>query len=145
MDGNMSISKESKLDLEQMHDVVYQKAIYEASDVSAMPKLKGIAILLAPVFLKKVMVDNGKTNGYVYFFKRKTEKTKNWMIDYVGLQPENVSEFKTLGVETKKGLAVRNESEIDLTIEKTIEIFELKNRKRVVLTGNSWGGWGGLF
>ncbi len=97
------------------------------------------------VFLKKVMVDNGKTNGYVYFFKRKTEKTKNWMIDYVGLQPEDVSEFKTLGVETKKGLAVRNESEIDLTIEKTIEIFELKNRKRVVLTGNSWGGWGGLF
>ncbi|MFT4601393.1 MAG: hypothetical protein ACI857_001573, partial [Arenicella sp.] len=97
------------------------------------------------VFVKKVMVNNGKKKGYVYFFKRKTEKTKNWMIDYVGIQPEDDAEFKTLALETKKGLAVRNDTEIDLTIEKTIEIFEMENRKRVVLTGSSWGGWGGLF
>jgi hypothetical protein len=54
MDGNMNVVNETKLDLEQMHDVVYQKAIYEKSAITSMPKLKGIALILAPVFLKKV-------------------------------------------------------------------------------------------
>ena len=54
MDANLNVTNESKLDFDQMHDVVYQKAIYEASDVAAMPKLKGVAIILAPVYLKKV-------------------------------------------------------------------------------------------
>jgi hypothetical protein len=54
MDGNMNVVNETKLDLEQMHDVVYQKAIYEKSAITSMPKLKGIALVLAPVFLKKV-------------------------------------------------------------------------------------------
>lgn len=54
MDGSMAFTNESKLDFDEMHDVVYQKAIYESSDVTAMPKLKGVAIILAPVFLKKV-------------------------------------------------------------------------------------------
>jgi hypothetical protein len=87
-------------------------------------------------------VNNGKETGYIYFFKRKTEKTKNWMIDYVGLQPTNSKEFKTKHMTSKKGLSVRNEEQIELTIEKTIEIFELANRQRVELGGSSYnGGW----
>jgi uncharacterized protein YbaP (TraB family) len=97
------------------------------------------------VFLKKLEVDNGKEQGYVYFFKRKTEDLKNWMIDYVGLQPLNQNKFETDYLDFKKGLSVKNEEEIELTIEKTMEIFELKNRKRVVVTSYDWGGWGGLF
>jgi hypothetical protein len=54
MDKNMTVTNESKLDLEQMHDVVFQKVIYEKSDIASMPKLKGVALVLAPVFLKKV-------------------------------------------------------------------------------------------
>ena len=50
----MTVTNESKLDSEQMHDVVFQKAIYEKSDIASMPKLKGVALVLAPVFLKKV-------------------------------------------------------------------------------------------
>lgn len=97
-------------------------------------------------FLKKIKVDNGKETGYVYFFKRKTEKTKNWMIDYVGLQPIDETQFNTVGADKKLGLSVRNDDEIELTIEKTLEIFEMKHRKRVVISGNEWGGlWGGLF
>lgn len=98
------------------------------------------------VFLKKVEVNNGKETGYVYFYKRKTEDTKNWMIDYIGLQSSDEKEFKTYGLDKKKSLAVKNDQEMELTIEKTIEIFELKLRKRVVATsGGGWGDWGGLF
>ncbi|MBD3635902.1 MAG: TraB/GumN family protein [Crocinitomicaceae bacterium] len=96
-------------------------------------------------FIKKVEVDNGKDKGYVYFFKRKTEDTRNWMVDYVGLQPSDESEFNTYGLETKKGLAIRNEEEMEQTINKTLEIFEYMNRKRVVVTEFNWGSWGGLF
>jgi hypothetical protein len=96
-------------------------------------------------FVKKVLIDNGSDKGYIYFFKRKTEKDKNYMIDYIGLQPIDEKEFKTLDLETKKGLSIRNDEEMELTIDKTIEIFELDNRKRVVLTSYSMGGWGGLF
>ncbi|MEO9533332.1 MAG: TraB/GumN family protein [Crocinitomicaceae bacterium] len=96
-------------------------------------------------FVKKVLIDNGSDLGYIYFFKRKTKKNKNYMIDYVGLQPVDEKEFKTLDLETKKGLSVRNDEEMELTIDKTIEIFEMSNRKRVVLTSFNWGGWGGLF
>jgi len=97
------------------------------------------------VFLERILVDNGQDSGYVYFFKRKTEKKINWMIDYVGLQPSDEDSFETRGIKTKKGLAVKNDEEIELTIEKTLEIFELANRKRVVVTGYNFGGWGGLF
>jgi len=97
------------------------------------------------VFLKKIEVNDGDKTGYIYFYKRKTENTKNWMIDYVGLQPTDETEFTTKKVKTKKGLSVKNEDQIELTIEKTIEVFELKRRKRVVVTGYSWGDWGGLY
>ena len=97
------------------------------------------------VFLKKVKIESGSEDGYIYFFKRKTKKNKNYMIDYVGLQPTDEAVFATKDLQTKKGLSVRNEEEIDLTIDKTVEIFEMANRKRVVLTSYSWGGWGGLF
>lgn len=97
------------------------------------------------VFLKKVKVDNGKDEGYAYFFKRKQENVKYWVIDYVGLQPLAENKLETKWQDYKKGLSVRNQEEIDLTIEKTIEIFEMKPRKRVVVTGYDWGNWGGLF
>ncbi|UKN02448.1 TraB/GumN family protein [Paracrocinitomix mangrovi] len=96
------------------------------------------------VFVRKEYVDNGKDQGYVYFFKRKTEDTKNWMIDYVGLMPAEENEMDT-HVDTKKGLSVKNDEEIELTIEKTLEIYEYEHRKRVVVTGYDWGSWGGLF
>ena len=96
-------------------------------------------------FVKKVLVDNGNQTGHVYFFKRKTEKTKNWMIDYIGLWPEDENDLNTSSPTIKKGLAIRNDDELELTLEKTLEIFELANRKRVVLTSYDYGGWSGLF
>ena len=96
-------------------------------------------------FIKKIKVNNGKDEGFIYFFKRKQENTKNWVIDYIGLQPLDDSEFDTYWNDYKKGLAVRNDDEIDMTIEKTVEIFEMKPRKRVIVTGYDWGSWGGLF
>ena len=97
------------------------------------------------VFLKKIKVDNGKDEGYVYFFKRKQEKVKYWVIDYIGLQPLDEGKHETYSQDYKKGLSVRNEEEIEMTIDKTIEIFQMKPRKRVVVTGYDWGNWGGLY
>ena len=94
------------------------------------------------VFIKRVKVSDGKKNGYIYFFKSKKENTRNWMVDYTGLQPLNENEFATKKQDYKKGLSVKSEEEIEKTIEKTIEIFEMSNRKRVVLTSYNWGGWG---
>lgn len=96
-------------------------------------------------FIRKELVDNGKETGYIYFFKRKTENTKNWMIDYVGLMPSDLAQIETEKIETKKGLSVQNDDEIEMTIEKTKEVFEMEYRKRVVLTSYNFGGWGGLF
>lgn len=96
-------------------------------------------------FLKRVYVDNGKEQGFIYFFKRKTKNQKNWTIDYVGLQPEDESLLLGYYTDYKKGLAVKNEEEIEQTIDKAIEIFELKNRKRVVVGTFDFGFWGGLF
>ena len=67
------------------------------------------------------------------------------MIDYIGLQPLNEEEINAYYTDYKKGLAVKNDDEIQETIDKTIEIFELKNRKRVVVGGFDFDFWGGLF
>lgn len=84
-------------------------------------------------FVKTVAIDNGKDQGTIYFFKRKQENKKNWMIDYVGLLPSDTADFDAYGHQTKKGLSIKNDEEMEETIKRTIEIFELQNRKRVDL------------
>ena len=97
-------------------------------------------------FVRKVAVSNGKEEGYIYFFKRKAENKKNWMIDYVGLMPTDENEFKTTLIDTKKDLSFKTDKEMEETIERTIEIFELEHRKRVQLDSYDFGGlFGGLF
>lgn len=54
MNSGMVVENEVKLDLDEMHEIVYQKAIYDEGEVASNPKLKGIAMVFAPVFLKKV-------------------------------------------------------------------------------------------
>ena len=97
-------------------------------------------------FIKSISVDNGKEVGTIYFFKRKTEDKKNWMIDYVGLMPADSNEFETRGMTTKKGLSIKNDEETELTIERAIKIFELEYRKRVKLDSYDYGSlFDGLF
>lgn len=98
------------------------------------------------VFIKSVTVDDGKEIGTIYFFKRKTEDKKNWMIDYVGLMPEDSTTFETRGMTTKKGLSVKNDEEMEKTIEHAIKVFELAHRKRVRLDSYNYGSlFDGLF
>lgn len=97
------------------------------------------------VFLRTETVDTGKEIGTVYFFKRKEENKKNWMIDYVGLMPTDEEEFETYGKSTKKGLSVKNDEEMEETIDRTIEIFELSNRKRIEFDSNDYSWLDGLF
>lgn len=97
-------------------------------------------------FVKTVTIDNGKEQGTIYFFKRKEENKKNWMIDYVGLMPSDETDFSSYKHQTKKGLSFKTEDQMDETIEHTIEIFELKHRKRVDLDSYDYGGLSdGLF
>lgn len=95
------------------------------------------------VFIKKVFVNDGRSSGNVYFFKRKTESTKNWMIDYVGIQPTNEDEFMSYSQLTKKGLSVKNDKEMEKTFNKTLDKFTYRHRSRVVF--NNYGDWSNLF
>lgn len=85
------------------------------------------------VFLRKEYVKNGTDEGYIYFFKRKEENKKNWMIDYVGVLPEEVSDtinqFAGYSIQ-KKGLAFKNDEEMEETIKQTLEDFSLIGRAR---------------
>lgn len=97
-------------------------------------------------FVKTVTIDNGKEQGTIYFFKRKQENKKNWMIDYVGLMSTDESDLNSEDHQTKKGLSIKNDEEMEETIKRTIEIFELTHRKRVVLDSYDYGGlFDGLF
>ena len=98
------------------------------------------------VFLEKIFVNNGKDTGYVYFFKRKSENLKNWMVDYVGVLPVDSSEYTSYNLLTKKGLSVKTDEATQETIEKTMETFILRNRKRVSkASSNGWFGYDNMF
>ncbi len=90
-------------------------------------------------FIKTVKVNSGKEQGTIYFFKRKSENKRNWMVDYVGLLPTDKSNFNSDGHSMKKGLSIKNDTELEETIQHTIEIFELTDRKRVVLDTYDYG------
>ena len=97
------------------------------------------------LFIEKRLIDNGVDKGYVYFFRRKQEDDLNWMVDYVGLQPYDEKKVESDDQMSKTGLAYRNEIEMHKTIDKTLDIFEYANRKRVVVTtGYDWD-WGSMF
>lgn len=97
-------------------------------------------------FLSKQYVNNGVDTGYVYFFKRKNDKNQYWELDYCGVQPKDEKKFETYYQSTKRGLAYKNEKELQETIDKTMEIFQYEYRKRVELsTGYDWGALDGLF
>jgi hypothetical protein len=85
------------------------------------------------VFIRKEFVKNGNDEGYIYFFKRKEENKKNWMIDYIGIVPteftDSTYQFSNSTI-LKKGLAFTNEEELEKTIEQTLELFTLMGRKR---------------
>ena len=90
-------------------------------------------------FLEKQYINNGVDTGYVYFFKRKREDEQYWTIDYVGIQPVDEGKFSTVDQSSKKGLAFKNEDEIQETIDKTMDIFLYEHRLRVVIsTGYEW-------
>ncbi|MGB1104822.1 MAG: TraB/GumN family protein [Crocinitomicaceae bacterium] len=97
-------------------------------------------------FIKSVTIDDGKEIGTIYFFKRKAENKKNWMIDYVGLMPEDSTLLETRGMTTKKGLSIKNDEEMEETIEHAIKVFELAHRQRVRLDSYNYGSlFDGLF
>lgn len=99
------------------------------------------------VFIRKEFVKNGSEEGYIYFFKRKEEHKKNWMIDYIGMVPtefsDSIYQFNS-SVILKKGLAFMNEEELEKTIEQTLEMFGLMGRKRTGV-GNEEDAYYGLF
>ncbi len=97
------------------------------------------------VFLRTETVNTGKEIGTIYFFKRKEENKKNWMIDYVGLMPADKNELETSGKSTKKGFSVKNDEEIEETIKRTLEIFELSNRKRIESELDEYSSFDSLF
>lgn len=96
-------------------------------------------------FVEKRYINNGEEHGYVYFFKRKREDDRNWMIDYAGIQPSDGSLYTDYQT-TKWGLAYRNEDQMTETIDKAMDVFKYMPRKRVIInTGMDWNMWSSFF
>jgi hypothetical protein len=92
------------------------------------------------VFLKKVYVDAGRKDGYIYFFKSKAENEEKWKLDYVGFQPEDTTKIEYDYTIYKRGLAIAKGENIDELIEKEIKAARIKYRKRASekAPANSW-------
>lgn len=88
------------------------------------------------VFLEKQTVSYGRVTGDIYFFKRKTEKMKNWMIDYVGVLPSENGNYTLPEVKYQKGIPVKTTQEEQKTMKKIHEQISLSNRKRVSFEDN---------
>lgn len=82
------------------------------------------------VFLEKRKVNRKEKDTYVYFFKRKQEKSKNWKLDYVSFQPADTIEYLAKNFTTKKSISYKS-SELNKELDEVMEGLALKGRKRI--------------
>lgn len=82
------------------------------------------------VFVKKELLTINGVAGYVYFFKSKKEKDEKWSLDYIGLQPVNVSELKVSFDNKRNGVTISKGKKLDDLMAEHIKSLVILNRKR---------------
>ncbi len=75
-------------------------------------------------------VETKKGNGYVYFYKSKTSRDKEWGLDYIGLQPKNNEDVSLDDTFMKKGIELPKDKPIEEVIEEVIKEIELTGHPR---------------
>ena len=90
------------------------------------------------VFIGKEFVKTRRQQGWVYFYKSKKEKDDKWTMAYIGIQPENLTEFSTDMRQTKTRITIPRGAKIEDLIREEIKSIELKDRPRA--TEDKYGG-----
>ena len=101
-------------------DFISKSLLYSAGNGSSKDSV---------VFLEKRKVKVQGKEGYVYFYKRKSQNSKRWRLDYVGLQPEDTSKFNMESTVSEKGVKFKDK-EVKEAIDKEVEALALLGRKR---------------
>jgi len=91
------------------------------------------------VFLQREFVQTRRDKGWVYFYKTKREKADLWTLAYIGIQPEDESEFKTSLTQTKTRISIPRGVDMDELIKDQIKSIELGDRPRA--SENNYDGY----
>jgi hypothetical protein len=82
------------------------------------------------IFLRTEEIIVKNDTGLVYFYKSKGEKDDDWKLDYLGLQPTNLSLINTEFDHRKKGVKIEKHKTIDEIIDNEIKAIQLEGHKR---------------
>ena len=88
---------------------------------------------------KKEIIFHSDT-AYVYFYKSKTEKSDDWSIDYIGLQPLDATKINLNYQILETKIKIEKHKTIDEIIEEELKSITLDGHKRAKTTDNyfSW-------
>jgi hypothetical protein len=90
-------------------------------------------------FIRKEWVKTRRQEGWVYFYKTKKERDDNWTLAFIGIQPENLSDFSIDLRQNKTRITIPRGSDIDDLIRDEIKTIELKDRPRA--SEDDFGGF----
>lgn len=82
---------------------------------------------------KKEIIFNSDT-GYVYFYKSKTQKSDDWALDYIGLQPLNEKEINIDYKIKETKITIEKHKKIEEIIEEELKSIGLDGHKRAKST-----------
>lgn len=81
-------------------------------------------------FLDVKYVETRMGDGYVYFFKSKTSRDKEWGLDYIGLQPSDKDEVSVNDTFLKKGIDLPKDKAVEEVIKEVIKEIEISGHPR---------------
>ncbi len=92
-------------------------------------------------FIERRLVNTGKEEGYVYFFKTKSENDDNWELNYVGIFSKDEKMVAVEDPDTERGETIKKSKPLNEMIDEAIRIVELKPHKRADGSDDSYGGY----
>lgn len=90
--------------------------------------------------MKKEIVLHSDT-AYVYFYKSKTQKSDDWTLDYIGLQPLDQSKVNADYEFRETKIKIEKHKTIDEIIEEEIEAILLDGHKRAKASDYDFSNW----
>ena len=91
-------------------------------------------------FITKKEVIYQNDTAFVYFYKSKAQKSDDWSIDYIGLQPLIEKEISIDYKIKEKGIKIEKHKTIDEIIEEELKTISLEGHKRAK-SNDSYKNW----
>ena len=92
------------------------------------------------LFLSKEKVEVKGEEGFVYFFQSKGKNDDNWELDFIGLQPLDLTKVNTSNLFKKKGLKIGKDKDVKELIEEKMKEIRVKDHPRADESENGNGG-----